>query len=232
MKINWFAARNYLWKEWVRPLAVVAAIVLPLKSAVADWNWVPTGSMRPTILEGELVFINKLAYDFKVPFTTVHLAEWANPQRGEIVVFFSPKDGTRLVKRVIGLPGDKIALRTNRLIINGEPVSYETTSDDWRAYATPFEKENAHVFAETLGTVKHPEMTDSQRMALRDFQEITVPAGHYFMMGDNRDNSYDSRYFGFVERQRIVGQAKATVFSFDQTQHLLPRLQRFFTVLL
>src|SRR2546430_16284499 len=204
MKTNWSAARNYVWKGWTRPPAMIAAIVLPLKSAIADWNWVPTGSMRPTILEGELVFVNKLAYDFKVPFTTRHLAEWGNPQRGEIVVFFSPQGGTRLVKRVIGLPGDKIALRANRLIINGEPLSYETKSDDWRAYATSFEKIHAHVFAETLGSVTHAEMTDSQRMALRDFQEITVPAGHYFMMGDNRDNSYESRYFGLVQRQRIV----------------------------
>jgi signal peptidase I len=231
MKTHWSVARDYLWREWIRPLAFIGAIVLPLKSAIADWNWVPTGSMRPTILEGELVFVNKLAYDFKVPFTTRHLMEWGNPQRGDIVVFFSPQDGKRLVKRVIGLPGDRVALQANQLIINGQPVSYESATDDWRAYATPFEKENAHVFSETLGTITHSEMTGAQQMALRTFREVTVPAGHYFMMGDNRDNSYDSRFFGFVERQRIVGQAKATVLSFDQSHNLLPRFQRFFSSL-
>ena len=115
-------AGHYLWFEWLRPAALIAAIVLPLKSAIADWNWVPSGSMKPTIMEGDLVFVNKLAYDLKVPFTTWHIAEWSNPQRGDIVVFFSPHDGKRLVKRVIGLPGDLVELRNNALIINGRPV--------------------------------------------------------------------------------------------------------------
>ena len=84
---------HHLWREWIRPLAFAAAIVLPLKSAVAEWSYVPTGSMEPSIVPVELVWVNKLAYDLKVPFTTRHLAEWGNPRRGEIVVFFSPADG-------------------------------------------------------------------------------------------------------------------------------------------
>src|SRR5436190_4154339 len=90
-----------LWSEWIRPMAVMAAIVLPFKSAIADYNWVPTGSMKPTILEGDLVIVNKLAYDLKIPFTLTRLAIWGDPAPGDIVVFFSPKDGVRLVKRVI-----------------------------------------------------------------------------------------------------------------------------------
>ena len=86
---------------------------------MADWNDVPTGSMKPTILEGDRVFVNKLAYDLKVPFTTWHITEWSNPHCGDIVVFFSPKDGKRLVKRVIGLPGDTVELQNERLVING-----------------------------------------------------------------------------------------------------------------
>ena len=89
-------ATRYLWREWIKPLGLMALIVFPLKSALADWNWVPSGSMKPTILEGDLVFVNKLAYDLKVPFTLARLAEWDNPARGDIVVFFSPHDGTRL----------------------------------------------------------------------------------------------------------------------------------------
>src|SRR6185312_7692968 len=106
------------WRA-IKPMALLLVVVAPLKSAVVDWNWVPTGSMKPTILEGDLVLVNKLAYDLKVPFTTRHLAEWRQPARGEIVVFFSPKDDSRLVKRIVGLPGDTIELRDEVLYVNG-----------------------------------------------------------------------------------------------------------------
>src|SRR5713101_4642843 len=109
------------WHEWVLPPLVVIAILAPLRSAVADWNDVPSGSMMPTILVGDRIFINKLAYDLKVPFTTWHVAQWANPQRGDIIVFPSPADGIRLVKRVVAVPGDRIELRDDRLFINDQP---------------------------------------------------------------------------------------------------------------
>ena len=99
------ARAQKLWREEFRPLLIMALVVFAVRSSFADWNNVPTGSMKPTILEGDYVFVNKLAYDLKVPFTTLHLAEWSAPQRGDIVVFYSPKDGTRLVKRTVGLPG-------------------------------------------------------------------------------------------------------------------------------
>ena len=126
-------AARFLWREWIKPLGLVAIIVFPLKSAVADWNWVPSGSMKPTILEGDLVFVNKLAYDLKVPFTLQRLAEWDNPARGDIVVFFSPHDGMRLVKRVVAVPGDTIELRNNVLLLNGEAMAYESVNA--QAYA-------------------------------------------------------------------------------------------------
>jgi signal peptidase I len=232
MKTSISSASRRFWREWIKPFLIVAAIVFPLKSAVADWNWVPSGSMRPTILEGELVFINKLAYDLKVPFTTTHLAQWGNPQRGEIAVFYSPQDGVRLVKRVIGLPGDRIALHANQLTINGKPVAWSKAGEGWRSYATPLEEQNAAVLTETLGTVSHPIMSLTHQSALRDFDEITVPSGQYFMMGDNRDRSYDSRYFGFVPRDQFLGRANAVLLSFDPDHYLLPRLNRFLTGLL
>src|SRR6516162_10613328 len=101
------------WRKEIRPLLVMALVVFSVRSSLADWNDVPSGSMQPTILVGDRVFVNKLAYDLKVPFTTLHLAEWSNPKRGDIVVFYSPYDGTRLVKRVVGLPGDSIELRND-----------------------------------------------------------------------------------------------------------------------
>jgi signal peptidase I len=167
-----------------------------------------------------------------VPFTTHHLAQWANPKRGDIAVFYSPQDGIRLVKRVIGLPGDKIALHANQLTINGQPVAWSEANETWRNYATPLEQREAAVRTESLGQVAHPFMSLPRQVALRDFPEITVPAGQYFMMGDNRDRSYDSRYFGFVRRDQILGRANAVVLSFDTDHHLLPRLSRCLTGLL
>src|SRR5580692_12543008 len=107
---SWKQKWDHFIKKEAKPLLIMLLVLFVLRSAVADWNDVPTGSMKPTIMEGDRVFVNKLAYDLKVPFTTWHLAEWGNPKRGDIVVFFSPKDGMRLVKRVIGLPGDTVDL--------------------------------------------------------------------------------------------------------------------------
>src|SRR6266481_8840380 len=101
-----------------------------IRSSLADWNVVPSGSMQPTILVGDRVLVNKLAYDLKVPFTTWHVLEWANPRRGDIVVFYSPYDGKRLVKRVVGLPGDTVELRNNALVLNGQPVHYKPIADE------------------------------------------------------------------------------------------------------
>src|SRR5664280_1818071 len=106
-----------LWRKWLRPLNIAAAIVFPLKSSLAEWNYIPSGSMIPTLLPGDLVWVNKLAYDLKVPFTTRHLAEWGDPRRGDVAVFYSPADGLRLVKRVIGLPGEVVESRDDRLYI-------------------------------------------------------------------------------------------------------------------
>jgi signal peptidase I len=113
------------WRESAKPMLIMLLVMFAFRSAIADWNDVPTGSMNPTIMEGDRVFINKLAYDLKFPFTTWHVAQWGDPKRGEIVVFFSPADEKRLVKRVVGLPGDRIELVGNQLLVNGEPVKYE-----------------------------------------------------------------------------------------------------------
>ena len=209
---------NTLWREWLQPVALIAAVMLPFRSAIADWNVVPTGSMNPTIVEGDRIFINKLAYDLKIPFTTAHLAQWADPQRGDIVVFYAPDDGLRLVKRVIGLPGDVLELRDERLYINGVALSY-----------APLVGNNAAtVYArELLGEHPHAVQIQPELRAMRSFGPVTVPPGSYFMMGDNRDNSRDSRYFGFVPRDQIVGRALAVVASFDPDRFYLPRTERF-----
>ncbi len=223
-------ARHW-WRNEIRPLLVLALILFSIRSSLADWNDVPTGSMRPTILEGDRVFVNKLAYDFKVPFTTWHIAEWSNPQRGDIVVFFSPHDGQRLVKRVVGLPGDTIELRHNALVINGRPVKYQPIAEELLRDLTPADRAGRVFASEHLPGQTHAVAGNSAVPAMRSFGPLPVPVGQYFMMGDNRDDSFDSRYWGTVERKQIVGRATAVVMSLDKKNYWLPRWQRFFTSL-
>ena len=227
-----FKAKAVHYLKQARSIVFVVLIVLSFRSSIADWNDVPTGSMKPNILEGDRIFVNKLAYDLKVPFTTWHLAEWDNPERGEIVIFYSPVDGTRLVKRVIGVPGDVIELKDNKLLVNGKAAEYEPLGaeaekemarrlgGDWRS---------VQVAEEALDGRKHPMMViPFWRNKHQSFDAVTVPPGKYFMMGDNRDNSSDSRFYGFVDRDQIVGRASRVVVSVDPKQSYKPRWERFF----
>ena len=203
-------------------------VVCSIRSSLADWNDVPTGSMKPTILEGDRVYVNKLAYDLKVPFTTWHLAQWSNPQRGDIVVFYSPYDGQRLVKRVIGLPGDVVELRNEVLILNGQPVKYQPIAEAGLGEAASADHEGRLLAIEALAGRPHVVAAIPGVPAKRTFGPVRVPEGQFFMMGDNRDDSFDSRYYGCVERKRIIGKATAVVLSFDRQHHWLPRWHRSF----
>jgi signal peptidase I len=207
----------------IRVFALMILIVSSLRSALADWNDVPTGSMKPTIQEGDRVVVNKLAYDLKIPFTTIDIVKWANPTRGDIVVLFSPRDGTRLVKRVVAVPGDKVEMRDNQLFVNGQlarqsPITFVSSDEQGPAY----------VLDENLYGRMHKIMISPEIGATRSFGPLVVPAEHYFVLGDNRDNSNDSRYIGFIERRRIVGEAVAVAFSLDRAHYFVPRFNRFF----
>ena len=217
-----------IWREWRFAAFFVLFVVVPLKSSLADWNWVPTGSMNPTILEGDLIYVDKIAYDLRFPLTLHRLATWSEPQRGDIVICLSPTDGTRLVKRVIAIPGDTVEMRTNVLFLNGQPLAYERTDQDY-VNCLPEELAGDCVCAlEELGQTTHPVLSIPAVQARRDFGPVTVTNGHYFVLGDNRDLSRDSRFFGLVPRRSILGQAKAVILSFDMTDKYLPRLGRFF----
>ncbi|HYH06857.1 MAG TPA: signal peptidase I [Thermoanaerobaculia bacterium] len=207
----------------IRVFLLMILIVSSLRSALADWNDVPTGSMKPTIQEGDRVVVNKLAYDLKVPFTTIKIFGWGDPDRGDIVVLFSPVDGIRLVKRVVAIPGDQVELRENQLYINGKLaeqslIATQQLADYGRAY----------VMAENLAGHSHQMMVTPDISATRSFGPVVVPAGNYFVLGDNRDNSNDSRFIGFIERRRIVGKAVAVAFSLDRSNYFVPRFDRFF----
>ncbi|MCP4256145.1 MAG: signal peptidase I [Planctomycetes bacterium] len=220
-----------LWKEWRVTIFFIVFVLVPAKSTLADWNWVPTGSMNPTILEGDLIYVNKIAYDLRFPLTLHRIAKWSNPQRGDIVVCFSPDDRTRLVKRVIGQPGDTIELRNNTLFLNGEPAVYTKIDSKQKQKLPGNLKEKCILAMEDLDGVSHAIISTPSITAIRSFGPVVVPQGNYFVMGDNRDNSKDSRYFGFVERKSIIGKAKVVITSFDITDKYQPRFNRFFAPL-
>lgn len=220
---------RWLLREWIRPVLPIVLVMIAVRSAVADWNDVPTGSMNPTILEGDRVFVDKLAYSLRFPLTRWHLIDFAGPKQGDIVVFISPHDGQRLVKRVIGLPGDTVELRANHLLINGKPVDYENLSSDERNEIAPTMPGNWPVAIEDLPARSHPVMGKPSVKALRSFGPIKVPANSIFAMGDSRDDSFDSRYFGPVDENRILGKATHVVTSVDPEHYYLPRWNRFLT---
>ena len=218
----------HAWRDWLRSIVFIVLAVTAFRSAVADWNDVPTGSMKPTILEGDRIVVNKLAYDLKIPYTRWQIAHWGDPARGDIVVLSSPADGKRLVKRVIGLPGDTIAMTQNRLVVNSEPVTYSPIDPKFVIAFDP-QGNNRVLAAENLDGNSHAMMITPGARTLRSFEPIAVPEGQYFLMGDNRDESFDSRHFGLVERTQIYGQALAVAGSVNPDNHFWPRWKRFFT---
>jgi len=220
-----------IWKEWRITIFFIVFVIIPVKSSLADWNWVPTGSMNPTILEGDLIYVNKAAYDLRLPFTSYRLAEWSCPQRGDIVICFSPQDKIRLVKRVVAVPEDKIEIRDNILFLNDQPATYTRIDPEHIEYFSSKLKKRSILATENIDGYGHPVMSTPSIPAIRDFGPITVPTDKYFVMGDNRDNSKDSRYFGFVDRKVIVGKANMVILSFDITDKYQPRLKRFFDLL-
>ena len=219
------------WKEWRLTVLLIIFVIIPVKSSLADWNWVPTGSMNPTILEGDLVFVNKLAYGLRFPLTLHSLAKWSDPKRGEIVICFSPEDDVRLVKRVIGEPGDIVEMKDNVLYINGEPVEYSTADSKYTSGLADWLDGKYTAALEDLDGHVHAVMSIPSVRAMRSFGPITVPDGQYFLMGDNRDGSRDSRFFGFVERESIIGRVKGIIISFDITDKYQPRFTRFLSPL-
>ena len=218
------------WREWIRSVLVIVLVITAFRSAIADWNDVPTGSMRPTILEGDRIVVNKLAYDLKVPYVGWRIAQWDDPARGDIVVLFSPEDGKRLVKRVVGLPGDEIAVAGGYLLVNGEPVRYSPL-DEGMVTDLRLDDDLPILAAEDLGDARHAVMICPRSPWHCSFEPSTVPPHHSFVMGDNRDHSLDSRSFGPVPRDQIVGQATAVATSLDPERRFLPRWERFLKTL-
>jgi signal peptidase I len=215
-------------KRWVRQNRGFLIFLLCFgffRSAMADWNPIPSGSMRPTLLEGDVVLVNRLAYDLKIPLTDIAAAKLGDPQRGDVITFTSPVDGVRLIKRLVGVPGDIVEMRDEILFVNGRAAEYSAPRSVLEAM------EYGHT-VEGLRTTERIEGNERTVQFLpgipakRNFGPISVPADSYFFLGDNRDNSADSRYIGVVPRRLLIGRAHHILVSASIKGDWMPRLER------
>lgn len=208
------------WLDWTAGLFPVIIAVFILRSFLFEPFKIPSGSMIPTLLVGDLILVNKYHYGLRLPVINTKITEGTPPQRGDVMVFrYPPKPSLDYIKRVVGVPGDEVAYLNKRLTINGQPLATTALPEFFDEDAMRYFKQ----FEEDMGSVKHKLLNDDARPAFIpgaddfEFREncrysvegvvCKVPAGHYFMMGDNRDNSLDSRYWGFVPEKNIVGKA-------------------------
>jgi signal peptidase I len=205
-------------------LILAVAIALLIRTFMFQSFYVPSDSMLPTLLVGDHVFVNKLAYGPRIPFTELLIPGYRKPERGEVVVFHlargphgiypldqRPDLSTEaFVKRLVGLPGDRVEVREGRVYLNGEALRTEPADES-------FTDSNGRVFRvyiETLGACRHRILDDPLRMGI-DMEPLTIPPGRYLFLGDNRDNSYDGRKFGTVRLQELVGPAGLLYWSWD-----------------
>jgi signal peptidase I len=219
------------WREY-RGLLLFLVLMFGFRSAWADWVYVPSGSMNPTIIEGDRLLIDKHIYGLRVPFSLIHLTDGQNPMRGDIIVFDSPRDGTSLVKRVIALPGDTLTLDGEQLIVNGIAARYAAgDSAELRGLLRATRVSEPSILRESGVLPEHEILLLRDRQQSLQFGPVTVPVGMYFVLGDNRDNSADSRYIGFVPRRNIVGRATRVVISLNPDRYYVPRSGRLFSAL-
>ncbi len=214
------------WREYRGTLAFLFFMFM-FRSAWADWMTVPTSSMNPTIVEGDRILVDKHVYGLRLPWTLMRLTEGRDPQRGEIVVFDSPVDGISLVKRVVGVPGDVVAIDAQGLSINGEYAEY-SAGDQGLVNELLLETQSRQPTVHREGGVlpEHDLLRMPHPSSRQFFGPVTVPEDQYLMLGDNRDNSADSRYIGFVPRRNIVGRTQKVVMSLNPEDFYLPRTDR------
>ncbi len=199
--------------EYARSFFPVILIVLILRSFMMEPFRIPSGSMMPTLLVGDFIMVNKFSYGLRLPVTHHKILELGEPARADVVVFRFPEDpDIDYIKRVIGLPGDTVGYFNKQIYINGEPVKQEFLHN-YEGVGAGFNMTGNHLLSEQLGSVRHQILINPDRASMSG--ELTVPEGHYFVMGDNRDNSNDSRVWGFVPEENLVGKAVLIWMSLD-----------------
>jgi len=221
-----------LVQDWLRPLVIALLILTPIRSSVADWNDVPSGSMKPTILVGDRIFVNKLAYGLRVPLTKTWVGRWAAPEPGDIVICHNPNSGQRLVKRVVAVGGDLVTVRRGELYVNGSRPPRHVLGEEVINWIAEDDQIGRDFYAEDLGDGEtHPVMrTPGMGMLFRppDVPPLRVPEGSVYVMGDNREQSSDSRVFGVISLDEVVGKVGRVVASVDPDNYFMPRFERFF----
>lgn len=192
--------------EYSRSLFPVFLIVLVLRSFVIEPFRIPSGSMYPTLEIGDFIVVNKFAYGIKLPVTQTKILPIGEPKRGDVVVFKYPKDpDVDYIKRVVGLPGDEITYIGRTVFINGKPAK-QTLLGEYQGEGSGKVMNGASLMQENLGDASHLILSDREKTS-QDMNTVVVPDGHYFMMGDNRDHSNDSRFWGFVPEKNLKGKA-------------------------
>lgn len=195
--------------EYSRSFFPVLFVVFFLRSFLVEPFQIPSSSMVPTLKVGDYILVNKFTYGIRLPVSRTKVFDLGSPQRGDVMVFFPPHmNDTYYIKRVVGLPGDTVSYRNKRLFVNGEPVSHEEVA------VIPGPYVRRRIGIEELGDARFQMQVDDARPP-RDFTVLVRP-GHYFMMGDNRDNSSDSRVWGQVPEKDIVGRAFAIWMHWDK----------------
>ena len=223
------------WLDWTAGLFPVILVVFVLRSFLFEPFKIPSGSMIPTLLIGDLILVNKFTYGIRLPVVNTKITEGNAPQRGDVMVFrYPPQPSVDYIKRVVGVPGDEVAYLNKRLTINGKEVPTTAQPDFFDESTMRYFKQ----FEEVLGEKPHRVLNNPDAPAFvqgaanfpyRDNCRYSVegvvckvPQGHYFMMGDNRDNSLDSRYWGFVPDQNIVGKAFFVWMNFGNLRRIGP----------
>lgn len=226
-------ARQPAWLEYTASFFPVILVVFVLRSFLFEPFRIPSGSMIPTLHIGDLILVNKYDYGVRLPVINKKIIDINSPQRGDVMVFRYPENPSQdYIKRVIGIPGDKVAYQNKRIYINGQPVSTKRIDD----YLHPERLYYSRQYTEKLGQISYKVLNDEDAPAfIPDAAQFpqrenclynnsgvicTVPPGHYFMLGDNRDNSRDSRFWGFVPEENIVGKAFFIWFNFGDLKRI------------
>lgn len=209
--------KRSIYKEYVEPFLIAAVIALFIRQFAVEAFKIPSASMVPTLRIGDHLLVNKFVYGPRIPFTDTRIFNGKEPKRGEIIVFKFPLDeGKNFIKRVVGVPGDKIQIRNGRLRINDVPVPLVDLGpyDDSDQSSGAFSSSKAELLDEQLGAVKH-HILYAHDQSGTNFGPELVPKESVFVMGDNRDNSQDSRVWGFVKYNKILGRALIIYWSWD-----------------
>ena len=216
-------------KEYVISFLLAVIIALTIRHFVIEPFKIPSGSMIPTLLVGDFIFVNKFKYGFQVPFMAKRFVKFSDPKKGEVVVFIYPKDKKKdFIKRVVGEAGDYIEYKERTIYINGKPID-KVEKGTFTFNATQGgEKEEGDLFTEDLNNHKHFVLyTDHSQTEPRfEYLPVKVPEGYIFVMGDNRDNSLDSRSWGFVPLDNLKGEALFIWFSIDKFYDKIYRIVR------